>query len=262
MKSPFPGMDPYLEDPAIWSDFHNSFMTYLREAIAARLPDRYDAHLEEQVRIVEAPKPEAGTHRPDLPAYRYSESRAEIDSTTDAVAVLDATAVVPLGEELLLEVKDVRIDIYRWPGSELITTIELPSPWNKSGDGFSDFTRKRRAVLMTEVNWVEIDLLVGGERITFDGPTPKADYRVVIARATNRPNAEIYAWNVRDKLPAIPIPLRHPDHSIAISLAKVFDMTYERGRMDKALRRLPAGPPSASLRDEDQKWAAEVAGTR
>jgi hypothetical protein len=51
-------MDPYLEDPAIWSDFHNSFMTYLREAIAAPLRDRYDVRLEEQVRIAERARAE------------------------------------------------------------------------------------------------------------------------------------------------------------------------------------------------------------
>jgi len=26
MPSPFPGMNPYLEQPAVWIDFHNSFL--------------------------------------------------------------------------------------------------------------------------------------------------------------------------------------------------------------------------------------------
>ena len=30
MPSPFPGMDPYLENPEIFPDFHDSFITYLR----------------------------------------------------------------------------------------------------------------------------------------------------------------------------------------------------------------------------------------
>ena len=29
MPSPFPGMDPYLEDPWLWPDFHLSFMVSL-----------------------------------------------------------------------------------------------------------------------------------------------------------------------------------------------------------------------------------------
>ena len=39
MPSPFPGMDPYLEDPAYWSDFHAAFLTYWRDAIADLQPE-------------------------------------------------------------------------------------------------------------------------------------------------------------------------------------------------------------------------------
>ena len=45
MPSPFPGMDPYLESPDIFPDFHDSFITYLREALQATLPARYFAAL-------------------------------------------------------------------------------------------------------------------------------------------------------------------------------------------------------------------------
>jgi Protein of unknown function (DUF4058) len=38
MPSPFPGMDPFLENPGIFSDFHDSFITYLRENLQANLP--------------------------------------------------------------------------------------------------------------------------------------------------------------------------------------------------------------------------------
>ena len=38
MTSPFPGMDPYLEDPAFWPDFHITFLYCWREAIANQLP--------------------------------------------------------------------------------------------------------------------------------------------------------------------------------------------------------------------------------
>ena len=36
--SPFPGMDPYLEDPAFWPDFHSTFVNYWREALVEQLP--------------------------------------------------------------------------------------------------------------------------------------------------------------------------------------------------------------------------------
>ena len=39
MNSPFPGMDPYLEDPAIWMDFHERFITYCSDFLNDSLPD-------------------------------------------------------------------------------------------------------------------------------------------------------------------------------------------------------------------------------
>ena len=52
MASPFPGMDPYLEGPAFWRDFHATFNGCWREAVAAALPDNYDARLDESVNLV------------------------------------------------------------------------------------------------------------------------------------------------------------------------------------------------------------------
>lgn len=43
MPSPFPGMDPYLENPEIFPDFHDSVITYLREYLQACLPEPYFA---------------------------------------------------------------------------------------------------------------------------------------------------------------------------------------------------------------------------
>ena len=36
MKSPFPGMDPYLEQH--WGDVHQAFVTYLRDSLQPQLP--------------------------------------------------------------------------------------------------------------------------------------------------------------------------------------------------------------------------------
>ncbi|MBX9581566.1 MAG: DUF4058 family protein, partial [Gemmataceae bacterium] len=40
MPSPFPGMNPYLEHPAVWEDVHDRFLVYAAEALSAQaLPD-------------------------------------------------------------------------------------------------------------------------------------------------------------------------------------------------------------------------------
>jgi len=46
MQSPFPGMDPYLEAPEIFPDFHNALASELRSVLNAHLPQPYYARLE------------------------------------------------------------------------------------------------------------------------------------------------------------------------------------------------------------------------
>ena len=38
MPSPFPGMDPYLEAPDIWPDFHHALATEIRGELNRLLP--------------------------------------------------------------------------------------------------------------------------------------------------------------------------------------------------------------------------------
>ena len=48
-RSPFPGMDPYLE--AHWRDVHTSMMTYIRDQIQEQLPYDLVARVEETVSV-------------------------------------------------------------------------------------------------------------------------------------------------------------------------------------------------------------------
>ena len=41
MKSPFPGMDPYIESCGLWGDFHNSLIADIHRALADAAPERY-----------------------------------------------------------------------------------------------------------------------------------------------------------------------------------------------------------------------------
>ncbi len=49
MPSPFPGMDPYLEDAARWPDVHQRLITYIGDNLQPLLRPRYHAHLGERV---------------------------------------------------------------------------------------------------------------------------------------------------------------------------------------------------------------------
>ena len=51
MASPFPGMDPYLEDPEIWSGVHASMLAAISEQLALMLRPRYVVRFEERVYV-------------------------------------------------------------------------------------------------------------------------------------------------------------------------------------------------------------------
>lgn len=45
MPSPFPGMDPYLENPRFWSDVHQRLAGEISDRLSARLRPKYVARL-------------------------------------------------------------------------------------------------------------------------------------------------------------------------------------------------------------------------
>ena len=52
MKSPFPGMDRYLEAQGLWRDLHVRLITYFGDELGKVLPENYVARIEEQIRLV------------------------------------------------------------------------------------------------------------------------------------------------------------------------------------------------------------------
>lgn len=49
MSNPFPGMNPYLESPKCWFNFHTQFLVHLSDAINTLLPEKYCSIMEERV---------------------------------------------------------------------------------------------------------------------------------------------------------------------------------------------------------------------
>ena len=53
MPSPFPGMNPYLESPAVWHGFHRRFIPAIANALTAQLRPNYIVLIEEQIYVHE-----------------------------------------------------------------------------------------------------------------------------------------------------------------------------------------------------------------
>ena len=55
MASPFPGMNPYLEQDAVWHDFHERFLPLAAELLTPQIRPTFIAKLDEHIYIHELP---------------------------------------------------------------------------------------------------------------------------------------------------------------------------------------------------------------
>src|SRR5262249_3364460 len=88
----------------------------------------------------------------------------------------------------------------------------------------------------------------------------EGDYRILVSRGASRPRAWLYAFGVRQAIPAIPIPLLPRDPEPSLDLNTVLHALYERARFD--LRLDYNKPPSPPLEEEDAAWARDIVSRR
>ena len=134
MPSPFPGFDPYLEDPAFWSDFHSTFINYWREAIAEALPPHYEAGIADRVYLIERDPDSRKLAFPDVSVTVTD--RPEWLTKSSAVATLEPVTI-PL--TILEGPRETYIEILHRPDRTLITSLELLSPSNKQQPGRTEY---------------------------------------------------------------------------------------------------------------------------
>jgi len=200
MSSPFPGMDPYLEDQGRWPDFHASTITYCRDALSDCLPDDYVAQMGEEVRVVTWREGHDRSMRPDVAIVRHGGSGgSEQPAGTGMVATLEPIAI-PFAAAVD-EVRDTWIEIRRLPDERLVTAIEVLSPTNKGSSGLTEYLDKRHRLRTQRVNLVEIDLLIAGRRLPMGKPLPPGDFFTIVSRASNGEVGEVYAWSIQRPLP-------------------------------------------------------------
>jgi hypothetical protein len=256
MKSPFPGMDPYLE--AHWGDVHSRIIAYSCDAIQLQLPSHLRARMQERV-YVELPEGARREHYPDTRVFEYPGRRARtgepILREESGVAVADPV-LIDMGPvqrtESYIEVIDVK------SGHRVVTSIEVLSPTNKiPGEGQRLYLQKREIMRQAGVNTVEIDLLRSGELLFGIDPqrvpaSHRTAYQVWIWRSSVDDRLALFATPLRLRLPAIPIPLCPGDADVTLDLQAILDECYSKGGYDDINYRVPASPP---LDPADEAWA-------
>jgi hypothetical protein len=249
MPSPFPGMDPYLEEPTLWPDFHASFLTYVRELLQPQLRPKYNARIEERIHLIQPPH----DYYPDISIIRHP-LRERPGTMTTAV-----TADEPyLIKALETEFREPYIEIVYLPTGDVVTTIELLSPINKTGEGRQRYRQKQQQILNTETSLVEIDLLRAG-RHTVAAPEKQVRemdgwrYLVSVKRAGRYGEFEVYFVPLDSRLPRCRIPLRPPDEDAVLDLPAVFERTYDVSGYEDFIDYREA-PPPPPLSEEEMAW--------
>jgi len=252
MPSPFPGMDPYLEDPTLWPGVHQSLITYIRDALQPELRPRYHARIGERLYVVEPPH----LIYPDLVLVRRPQVIREPGPTAE-VATVEADTPVMLTIPPV-EHREPFVEIVHTAGGEVVTVIEVLSPANKTpGEGHRLYRRKQQEILDSPAHLVEIDLLSEGLHTVAVSEEAAASlkerrYLVSVNRAPERYQFELYPVPLQRRLPRIRVPLREPDPDVVLDLQAVFTRCYDNGGYEDFIdyRR----PPPVSLSAEETTW--------
>jgi hypothetical protein len=249
----FPGMDPYLEDPALWPDVHNRLIVHIADRLQPLLRPNYFAATGTRVFV-------EGTGRDIIPDV----SVRERPGPTSAVAASLANATLPVEilvaelevNETFVEIRDLRTN------REIVAVLEVVSPTNKyAGPGRESYLAKQGEVRSSRAHLIEIDLLRAGPHVV---AVPEHiarrrcpyEYLSCINRAEgSRARFQLYPTRLRETLPQLRIPLAPCDDDVVLDLQAALKYTYDAGGFGAEIAYdRPCLPP---LSREDQAWADE-----
>jgi hypothetical protein len=245
-------MDPFIEGRT-WRDFHTALLVELRKALVPAVRPRYVVHVEEYVYLASEPDAPEKLLAPDMSISAVSKTWQSnpVSTAEGGLLVQSVVRQTPMPERY----EQTFLEIRTRDGAEVVTVIELLSPWNKApGAGRTEYLNKRHNVFAAPANLVELDLLRGGERLPTTAPLPRGDYYAFVSRRDQLPDVEVFAWSLRDKLPRLPIPLAEDDADAIIDLQAAFTIAYDDAGYDYALDY--GGSLSPRLSADDEQWLA------
>jgi hypothetical protein len=251
-------MDPFIEACGLWEDFHPKLIGEIERTLAAMVPDRYFVSLamRSYIAIAGSEGKEFHPFLPDVGVASTSTAPAPkrvaiAETATESEARTMQAFVAEPFRETFIEI------IERDDERRLITSIEVLSPSNKRrrSKGRKLYLRKRQALLLGTANLVEFDLLRGGERPPMMTPWPNSPYTLLVCRQERAPYCTVWPAHFQLPLPAIPIPLAHPDKDICLDLQPLVAAIYTRARYTNQLDY--SRPLQPSMSEDESSWLAE-----
>jgi len=220
MPSPFPGMDPYLEDEKLWPEFQHQLVMCLYQVLLPGLVDRYRARVGQRHYVTEQ------ALFTSIIREEHHEEYIEVRQRTDG---------------------------------RLVTLVDVVSPANKTSlVGRQAYLNKRQECKRHAASLVEIDLVLQGQptlEYSRDG-LPDWDYAVTVTRSAQPERYEIYTATLQKRLPRFRLPLATDDRDTVLDLHAAFTRCYDQGGFEAKIdyRR----DPTTVLNDEDRQWVQEL----
>lgn len=261
MRSPFPGMDPYLESLGSWGDFHTKLIGEMERSLSSLVPDRYVVRTGERayVALGDPGADDGYEFLPDvaLASTHVPQAGGSTILATAAAGEPDA-APVPMEALIRAEYREVFLEIHQTePVRRLVTGIELLSPSNKrpGTKGWRLCNRKRQAYVRGLAHFVELDLLRRGRRMPMAGRWPESPYYLLVCRKEEAPRCTVWPAHFLRPLPPLFVPLAAPDPDITLPLQPLVDAVYARSHYDRDIDyRRPLNP---ALCPSDLAWLEE-----
>jgi hypothetical protein len=220
MPSPFPGMDPYLEDAKLWPAFHHQLITCLYQALLPGLVDRYRAHVGQRHYSTEQP--------------------------------LFTSIIQEWHHEEYIEI------LQRKDGGRLVTLVDVVSPTNRATEtGRQHYLNKRREAQGLGANLVELDLVLQGRpMLDYSRENlPDCDYAVMVTRGTRPDRHKIWPTTLQKGLSAFELPLAADDH-LKVDLRSLFARSYDLGGFASSID-YTRDPPTA-MSEDDRRWLDDL----
>ena len=258
MASPFPGMDPYLERPNLWPDFHNTFIAVAREQLVPRLRPNFFVGIEERVYICDDADPGRDVIIPDISVIQLPEHDVRIVPTADGGSVEIAEPIV-MQTLLDEEIREIRLEILDVASRTIVAVIEVVSPANKieGARGRKSYNDKRVEIMNSPCHLVEIDFLRGGKSFFPEAAWNKGDYFVHLSRAlADRPEGMLWPIRLHQRLPTIAIPLTPNVPDVTLDLQAVVTSAYDRAGYDLIINY--RAEPTPALKPQQQEWADKL----
>jgi hypothetical protein len=253
MPTPFPGMDPYLEEPGLWEEVHTNLIVGIQHFINPLVRPHYRVAVERYTYLSLFPVDDSlPVGKPDVLVLSPIQTESQVMPATTAKTVTataePVVAEIPMPEEIrprYLEIRDTKTN-------EVVTVIEVLSPVNKVNiQGRKKYLNKRFKIVESMSHLVEIDLLRAGQPLPMR-ISGQNDYRILVSRSQRRPQADVYMFSVQEAVPDIPIPLHEGESEPVLCLNQILHTLYDEAGYDLAVDyRQPLVPP---LSDEAAEW--------